>query len=466
MKIFVLFLFYIILITADNQTTLPQIIPPLKDDFYLPPKGFENANLGDILRFRKAPAPIKSIYFPVDIANTWQVLIRSQDVNEDPKAIMATIFEPHNANSSQLVAYQVAEDAASEDCAPSYAFIDGGGFGTIASKAEMFLIQTALDQGYYVVAPDYEGPNGAFTDGALSGYSTLDAIKAALNSGNITGIDNNAQVVLWGYSGGTIASGWAAFLQPNYAPSLTNNLIGCAIGGWVTNITSVAEAVDGTLFVGLTFNAIAGLTKSYGFLKDYIKSQIVLSKYNRFVDAYDYCLVTSILSYAYQNVFSGFNMYSSSGWNILKDDRVVKMLEANTIAEGNNTEIPEIPVFVYHGELDNIAPFAQAERAYDNWCDEGISSLEFSVSETTGHITEVIEGSGAALAWIKARFEGKEPVKGCKRTERITNLFYPGALGSVGDLLGAAVDNIFGFDIGPNGENIDVKGGEFVKRSY
>ena len=41
---------------------------------------------------------------------------------------------------------------------------------------------------------------------------------------------------MWGYSGGTVATGWAAALQPTYAKELKSNLIGAAMGGFVTNI--------------------------------------------------------------------------------------------------------------------------------------------------------------------------------------------------------------------------------------
>ena len=67
----------------------------------------------------------------------------------------------------------------------------------------------------------------------------------------------------WGYSGGSLASGWAAALQPKYAPELKKNLIGAALGGFVTNITATAEATDGTLFAGLVPNALSGLANEY-----------------------------------------------------------------------------------------------------------------------------------------------------------------------------------------------------------
>ena len=87
--------------------------------------------------------------------------------------------------------------------------------------------------------------------GRQSGHGTLDSIRAILQSGNFTGVDEDAQVAMWGYSGGSLASGWAAALQPHYAPELEDNLIGAALGGFVTNITATAEATDGKLLAGL-----------------------------------------------------------------------------------------------------------------------------------------------------------------------------------------------------------------------
>lgn len=122
---------------------------------------------------------------------------------------------------------------------------------------------TLLDQGYYVVTPDYEGPKSTFTVGLQSGKATLNSIRAVLSSGNLTGIDSDAEVMMWGYSGGTIASGWAAAIQSEYAPELGENLIGAALGGFVTNITATAEATDGGLFAGLIANALGGLGNEY-----------------------------------------------------------------------------------------------------------------------------------------------------------------------------------------------------------
>lgn len=68
---------------------------------------------------------------------------------------------------------------------------------------------------------------------------------------------------MWGYSGGSLATGWAISLQLKYAPELKENLIGAAVGGFATNITAVAEAVDGTVFSGFIPLALNGLANEY-----------------------------------------------------------------------------------------------------------------------------------------------------------------------------------------------------------
>lgn len=432
------------------------VLKPSEDDFYSAPEGFEDQELGTILKWRKTPYQIKSIYFPVNIKNSWQLLVRSEDAIGDPVAVTATIFEPYNGNSSRLISYQVAEDSASFDCSPSYSFV-GGGYHTVVAKAEMILIQTALNQGYYVVAPDYQGPNSAFTAGITSGMSTINVLRAVLGDQrrNETNIDPDAEVVLWGYSGGTIPSGWAASMAPWYAKDVNKHFKGAALGGWVTNITATAEIVEGSLFEGLVSAAINGLSQQYEEIADAVEEYLHPEKYDQFVAGRNECLIDVIFSFAYQSAFTGSNAYAQGGWGILEDPDVKEILEQNTLGLNVTEKFkPEIPLFVYHGIRDEVVPFKDAQRVYDIWCEQGIESFEFAVSNTTGHILEVIEGSGAAMQWITERFEGKPPTKGCHRQARLTNLFYPGSFSGVSDLLSALIRNIMGSPIGLYDEEV------------
>ena len=187
---------------------------PSIDPFYNAPESFKNATVGDILQFRKTPKSITGGFVPLNVQNSWQLLVRSEDSFGNPNVIVTTVIEPVNADPSKIASYQVSENAARADCAPSYALQFGSDVSTLATQAETYLLAPLLDKGYYVVSPDYEGPKLTFTVGKQSGQAVLNSIRASLKSGKITNIAEDAKVLMWGYSGGSLASGWAAALQP------------------------------------------------------------------------------------------------------------------------------------------------------------------------------------------------------------------------------------------------------------
>ena len=128
---------------------------PSSDPFYNPPKGFEKAAVGDILQSRETPKSITGRFAPLKIQNSWQLLVRSEDSFGNPNAIVTTVIEPVNADPSKIASYQVFEDAAKADCAPSYALQFGSDLTTFVTQAEMYLMAPLLDQRYYVLSPDY-----------------------------------------------------------------------------------------------------------------------------------------------------------------------------------------------------------------------------------------------------------------------------------------------------------------------
>ncbi|PSK77713.1 hypothetical protein CJJ07_002452 [Candidozyma auris] len=431
-----------------------KVTPPTKDDFYTTPDNITSYENGDIIASRPAPAMIRSVYFPVNVKNAWQLKLRSEDSHGNPQAIVTTILEPYNADPKTLLSYQPAQDSSSNDCSLSYSILFNAPMNTVILQAEMLLMQSALAKGWFLNVPDYEGFQGAFTAGKQSGQATLDSIRAALQSEDISGVSPEAKVTMWGYSGGTIASGWAAALQPQYAPELKEQLLGAALGGWVTNITLTAEATDGTLFGGLIPNAVNGLLYEYPHLGDLVETQLRETKREDFLSAGKKCLATSLLEYATVKFFSGKDPWATEGWGFFDLPEIQEIIKNNTAALEEDGPIPEIPLFVFHGTEDEIVPFSGAQRGYENYCDWGIKSLEFAVSNTTGHILEVVEGSGAALVWLEKMFNGEKPVEGCKRTVRSSNILYPGADIEYRQLVATLRSSFAGGEIGETTRNI------------
>ena len=154
-------------------------IPPSQDPFYQPPSGYENSAPGTILKSRPVPVPVAFYsYDPVNVKGAYQLLYRTTDSHGNPEAAVTTVIQPYNADAGKLVSYQTAEDAPFVDCAPSYTFQFGSqDFGN-GQKIELLLILAALNKGYYVNTPDYEGPKAAFAAGIQPRPPTHDTNRA------------------------------------------------------------------------------------------------------------------------------------------------------------------------------------------------------------------------------------------------------------------------------------------------
>ena len=153
--------------------------------------------------------------------------------------------------------------------------------------------------------PTYEGPLASFCAGVQSGHATLDSVRAVLWSG--FGLSSNARYAMWGYSGGALASGWAAELQVQYAPEL--NFSGAALGGLTSNITSVMVSVNGGMWSGLIPAGLLGLATQYPATYSFLVEQLTTTgQYNKtgFLAAKNMTLDQSILYFANQDISSYF----------------------------------------------------------------------------------------------------------------------------------------------------------------
>jgi hypothetical protein len=117
--------------------------------------------------------------------------------------------------------------------------------------------------GYTIVVPDTEGPDANFAAGPEYGMMTLDALRAAKDVPE-TGITDDAEIALMGYSGGAIATNWASILAPAYAPEINDNLIGARRAAcWSIRLTTFATRAEASGWAGVVGMAIVGVARSY-----------------------------------------------------------------------------------------------------------------------------------------------------------------------------------------------------------
>ncbi len=196
----------------DDATDVEAAVPiaPSSDQWYkTPPEGWGAKQPGTVLRIRKAPL------LQYAVANTlavYHILYATTDSGSHPTWAVTTLFVPASqsrcSNAAQatcahaLLSYQLPYDSANVDASPSYALHGGEPYGEIPD---------ALARGWFVSVPDYEGPQASFTAGVMAGHATLDSVRAVLAVAGSFGLRlPDAKVALWGYSGGALASEWAA----------------------------------------------------------------------------------------------------------------------------------------------------------------------------------------------------------------------------------------------------------------
>lgn len=132
-------------------------VPPKQDPWYAPTDGWESTAPGQVLRVRVAQGQLGQTVEGLGAA--YNILYRTTDSNAEPSWAVTTLLIPRSVNteSPSLLAYQVPYDSADLDAGPSYTLSQSAPNGRTPRNcvAEM---QNALDAGYYVTVPDYEGP--------------------------------------------------------------------------------------------------------------------------------------------------------------------------------------------------------------------------------------------------------------------------------------------------------------------
>lgn len=392
---------------------VPKNTKALDDIFYLQPRNIKRYAPGQVIRMREVTPDT----YPAHVRAIYQYMVRSTDSLDVPVGVVATLYVSLHADGQRLLSFQVPTDLPCIDCAPSVDMLDS-----------MRKLERPLAYGWNVVAPDFQGLRAAFGAAKLAGQATLDSVRGALVTGSITGISPTAQFAMWGYSGGSIATGWAAALQPQYAPELGQQLVGAALGGWITSYDATIKAADGKLAAGLVGLALSGLAQQYTELvpvyRKYIRSTTKLKAILE--GAKQTCLTLGVFKFLGAQFFKGSRPYFRGGDLALKEPTVRRIIDDNTVAMLPEVGVPECPLFLHHAVKDNIAPVSDTKRAVRNYCAWGIQSFEVNFVQNTGHMSQSREGPPAVVAWLKTRFDGVEPAEGCIQRTWDTLRHYPG----------------------------------------
>ncbi|KAH8895401.1 lipase 1 [Thozetella sp. PMI_491] len=377
------------LVSAATNVTAP--VPPSQDPWYTPPEGWRCQAPGAPLRVRPAPGNISAIVSGVEIA--YNIMYRTTDSQYQPSWAVTTLYIPENANSKALVNYQTAYDSHHLDDSPSHAIYTGG-------IIELAAWAPCIALGWYLNVPDYEGPNASFTAGVASGHATIDSVRVVLSLKEQFGIDDDAQYAMWGYSGGALATEWAAELQGQYAPEM--NFSGAAMGGLTPNVTNVLYHITKEAEAGLAFSSIWGLTSQYpGSWEELLKRINTDGAQNvtGWLDALAKPVNETTQIFAYQDLAK----YFINGFNFLVEPLFAHIWNTDGVMGYHGT--PNMPLYVYKAIQDQVSPISDTDDLVDRYCLIGANIL-YERNSIGGHTDEATNGAYAAFFWLYSIFTG------------------------------------------------------------
>jgi Secretory lipase len=363
---------------------------PYNDPFYRPPAGFASSAPGTV--FASRPVEVNGLGLPVP-AESQQFLVRSTDAKGAPTAVVGTLMipkMPYPGGARPLVSYQPATDSLGDQCNPSYKLRTG-------TESELPLMMQALQHGWAVVVTDYEGPQNAFTAARMAGHGVLDGVRGALALPGTGLAGVQTPVGLWGYSGGGLATSWAAELQPGYAPEL--NITGVASGGTPADFAAAFRTIDGGIASGLVLLASTGLSRAYPEMLPLLNDagREMVKRIG------DMCIGEAVSTFPFRHL---------NEFTISKDPMNEPVAKA--ILEDNHLGrlTPRAPVLLYHSVNDELIPFASVQALQADWCRAG-GHVTLYPDVLSEHSSLAVSGAPLAVGFLASRFAGVDVPATC-----------------------------------------------------
>jgi secretory lipase len=372
---------------------------------------------GTVLKTRSAPFHIAEIPTPITAV---QLLYRSTSALGKPTVnVTSVLLPPVPLGTPTALSYQSFYDSLNTEDDPSYAISGGFSTGGDIPQAESVLIAPALLAGETVVVPDTEGEEADFSAGPVYGYNTLDSLRAALSS-PATGLTSTTKVGLAGYSGGAIATEWAAQLAPTYAPEINSNIVGAAMGGVLVEPAHNLKYVEGSgSWASIIPMSLDGLSRAYHldltpYLNEYGQELLEKDQHDSITNEEKVPGLTwsqiAKPQYPTPETIPAFVRTANKLIVGRKGTPTVPFL----IGQGNGgEEFEETP-----GNKPGIGPGDGVMIAGDvrslarQWCSQGVT-VQFTEYQHLGHIEGAAPWLPEAAAWLAGRFAGLAAPQDC-----------------------------------------------------
>lgn len=397
------------------STAAPVHAAPLDDPFYGYTGSLAGIAPGAVLHTRTVPYSIQGLPLPLQAT---QILYRTVDALGRPAVNATTVVRPLlPLGPSKVVSYQSFYDSLNPADEPSAAIAGGMGLGAGIANVETLVFAPLLLAGYTINIPDTEGQQADFAAGPEYGETTLDSLRAIVGEPS-TGATTTTPVGLIGYSGGAIASEWAAELAPSYAPDVAARIVGTAIGGVLVDPAHNLDYIGGSLiWAGVAPMALVGLVRAYGidltpYASDYgLKVFAAMQKKSiaQVLGAYPGVTWAKLVKPQYADPRSVPPFVATANKLIMSTGGTPNA--PMFIGQGTGGVLEGTPVSPVYGAGDGVMIAGDVRTLARTYCARGVpvTYQQYALS----HFTSVAQWIPAAMAWLVGRFAGGTAPSSC-----------------------------------------------------
>ncbi|MBO1766997.1 lipase family protein [Allobranchiibius sp. GilTou38] len=364
---------------------------------------------GTVLKSRTITYHVQGIATPVQVT---QLLYRTRTQTGQAVAnVTSVIHSPVPDVTHKVVTYNSFYDSLNVADSPSRSIAGSTSPGAQTFAEEQLAFTSLLSAGHDVNVPDFEGQVPHYTVGPENGYMTLDSMRAVGKSSAL-GLGPNTDFAMMGYSGGSIATEWAAQLAPSYAPDINRHLVGATEGGVYVDPAHNLKYVNGsTKWSGVALLAINGLERGFAmdlspYLSTYGKAVLGATKNAGIGDA--------------EGKYPGLTFQQLVKPQYANPDSIPGLAAVLNKVNAGLAPSPTIPFQILQGAYgvsegtqpsakygtgDGVMVTGDVRSIARKYCAAG-NAVEYTEFGTLGHTDVGITWLTTAAAWVQARFAG------------------------------------------------------------
>jgi len=424
------------LIIGTLSPLVAQADPPVAPFYEAVMKMSPNGMLGQVIKKEKIKTSVKG-------AQAWKIAYISSDLNGQKTIVTGLVVAPIGVAPKEgrpIMSWAHGTTGAAQNCGPSqvlnpvvplneYFLVGGNSWTDYGIPA----IEEFIQEGYVVVATDYQGQGGGGKHQyALATTNAMDTIDAARAASSMKETGAGKKTIIYGWSqGGGVAV--AAASMPDYfskkgtaadnleligSIALAPDDIAVMLPGATVDQASAQQSLNGLIqmFTGNIFDFSHMAMSMWGVQA----ANPNLKLTDLFTDHGAKVLDEVISNKCMHAVADTLNFNFGTQYKTFLKDQISNPLEwTKTMVRGSvNPVKPISPVVIYWGNKDVTNPPIMGKLYQEQMCQLGGNVNRIQLPGDQSHFTTPGVSKQFYLPWIKDRLAGKPASNNCAQASQ------------------------------------------------